>query len=127
MGMVAKLLIGIVAFIHILFSLVQMFLWNTSFVQDNLLKGFTSEQVATILAHNQGLYNGFLATGLIWGLSTAQMSRKIEPARIWSFFLICIVIAGIYGSITLQRPTAFLLQSLPASVALLLLWLPKKV
>ncbi len=126
MQMIAKVLIGIVAFIHVLFLIVQMFLWDTSFVQDKLLKDFTPEQVATILAHNQGLYNGFLAAGLIWGLSTAQMSHKIEPVWIWSFFLICVAIAGIYGSITLQRPTAFLLQSLPASIALLLLWLPKK-
>lgn len=126
MQVVTKGLIGIVAFIHVLFLIVQMFLWETPFVQDNVLKGFTPEQVASILAHNQGLYNGFLAGGLIWGLSTAQMSRKIEPISIWSFFLICVVIAGIYGSITLKRPTAFLLQSLPAALALLLLWLPKK-
>ena len=126
MEMINKVLIGLVAFIHVLFLMMQMFFWDTPFVQDKLLKDFTPEQVATILAHNQGLYNGFLAAGLIWGLSIAQMSRKIEPTSIWIFFLICVVIAGIYGSITLKRPTAFMLQSLPAALALLLLWLPKK-
>lgn len=123
--MIVKLLIGVVAFIHVLFLMMQMFFWDTPFVQDKLLKGFTPEEVATILAHNQGLYNGFLAAGLIWGLFISQIPQ-VEPTWILSFLLICVVIAGIYGSISLKRLTAFLLQSLPAALALLLLWLPKK-
>lgn len=126
MEMTIKILIGIIAFIHILFLIIQMFLWDTDFVQKKLLGGFTSEEVAAILARNQGLYNGFLAAGLIRGLSTAQIFPQVEPASIWIFFLICIAIAGIYGSLTLKRPTAFLLQSLPAALALLLLWLNHK-
>jgi len=125
MEMIVKLLIGVVAFIHVLFLMMQMFFWDTPFVQDKLLKGFTPEEVATILAHNQGLYNGFLAAGLIWGLFISQIPQ-VEPTWILSFLLICVVIAGIYGSISLKRLTAFLLQSLPAALALLLLWLPKK-
>lgn len=123
MEITIKILIGVIAFIHILFLIMQMFLWHTDFVQKKLLGGFTSEEVATILAGNQGLYNGFLAAGLIWGLSTAQIFPQFEPASIWIFLLIWIAIAGIYGSLTLKRPTAFLLQSLPAALALLLLWL----
>lgn len=101
-----------------------MFLWDKPFVQEKLLKGFTSEEIAAILAHNQGLYNGFLAVGLIWGLFISQIPQG-ESTWTLSFFLICIVVAGIYDSITLKRFTAFLLQSLPAALALLLLWLPK--
>lgn len=125
MEITVKILIGLVALIHILFLIVQMFFWESSFVQDKLLKDFTPEQVATILARNQGLYNGFLAAGLIWGLLMAQGFPAIAPSQIWSFFLIFIVVAGIYGSITLKRPTAILIQSFPAALALLLLWLSK--
>ena len=125
MEITIKILIGVVAFIHILFLIVQMFLWNKPFVQDKLLKDFTPEEIAAILVHNQGLYNGFLAAGLIWGLFVAQIFPQVEPSWIWVFFLICVVIAGIYGSISLKRPTAFLIQSLPAALALLLLGLPK--
>lgn len=118
-----KILIGVIAFIHILFLIMQMFFWDTDFVQKKLLEGLAPAEVASILARNQGLYNGFLAAGLIWGLYRLQTFPQVEPVSIWIFFLICIVIAGIYGSFTLKRPTAFLLQSLPAALALLLLWL----
>ncbi|ODG98847.1 hypothetical protein A4S05_00450 [Nostoc sp. KVJ20] len=119
-----KVLIGIIALIHILFLVVQMFFWNTDFVQEKLLKNFTTAEVATILAQNQGLYNGFLAAGLIWGLFISQKFPQVEPSSIVIFFLICVAIAGIFGSITLKRPTAFLIQSLPAILALFLLWYP---
>lgn len=120
-----KVLIGIIALIHILFLVVQMFFWNTDFVQEKLLKNFTTAEVATILAQNQGLYNGFLAAGLIWGLFISQKVPQVEPSSIVIFFLICVAIAGIFGSITLKRPTAFLIQSLPAILALVILGLPK--
>jgi len=101
-----------------------MFFWNTDFVQEKLLKNFTIAEVVTILAQNQGLYNGFLAAGLIWGLFISQKVLQVEPSSIVIFFLICVAIAGIFGSITLKRPTAFLIQSLPAILALFLLWFP---
>ena len=119
-----KILICSIAFIHILFLVVQMFFWNTDFVQEKLLKNFTIAEVVTILAQNQGLYNGFLAAGLIWGLFISQKVLQVEPSSIVIFFLICVAIAGIFGSITLKRPTAFLIQSLPAILALFLLWFP---
>lgn len=123
MDMAIKILIGVIAFIHVLFLILQMFFWNTDFVQKKSLGDLPPKEVASILAHNQGLYNGFLAAGLIWGLYTTQTFPQVEPVSIWIFFLICVAIAGIYGSLTLKRPTAFLLQSLPAALALLLLWL----
>ncbi|MEH2425551.1 MAG: DUF1304 domain-containing protein [Nostoc sp.] len=118
-----KILIGIIAFIHILFLVVQMFLWNTEFVQKRIVGNFTPEQISAILAHNQGLYKGFIAAGLIWGLFISQF-LQVEPSWIVIFFLICVAITGIFGSVSLKRPTAFLIQSLPAILALFLLWFP---
>ena len=117
MNTLAKLLIGFIAFIHTGILVLEMFLWSEPFVQ-NRFQSSTPEELAAILAGNQGLYNGFLAAGLIWGLLDKQKTRSI-----WIFFLACIVIAGIYGSISLGRPTALLLQTVPAVIALLLLLL----
>ncbi|MEH1966292.1 MULTISPECIES: DUF1304 domain-containing protein [unclassified Nostoc] len=119
-----KILIGIIAFIHILFLVVQMLFWNTDFVQKTIVGDFSPKEISEILAKNQGLYNGFLAAGLIWGLFISQKVPQIEPSSIVIFFLICVAIAGIFGSITLKRPTAFLIQSIPAILALFLLWYP---
>ncbi|WP_334728401.1 DUF1304 domain-containing protein [Nostoc sp.] len=121
---VVKILIGIIAFIHILFLVVQMFLWNTEFVQKRIVGDFTPEQISAILAQNQGLYNGFIAVGLIFGLFISQFPQ-VSPSWIMIFFLVCVAIAGIFGSITLKRPTAFLIQSVPAILALVLLGLRK--
>jgi putative membrane protein len=108
-----KILIESIAFIHVAFLILQMFLWNKKFVQTGF-QDFTDKQLAKALANNQGLYNGFLAAGLIWGLLSPQFAIEI-----WSFFLICFAIAGIYGSISLTleskthkfRPTALLTQA----------------
>ncbi|MBN3883224.1 MAG: DUF1304 domain-containing protein [Nostoc sp. JL34] len=124
MEIVVKILIGIIAFIHILFLVVQMFLWNTEFVQKRIVGDFTPEQISAILAQNQGLYNGFIAVGLIFGLFISQFPQ-VSPSWIMIFFLVCVAIAGIFGSITLKRPTAFLIQSVPAILALVLLGLRK--
>jgi putative membrane protein len=123
MEMILKVLIGFIALIHVLFLIVQMFLWDTEFVQKRIVGDFTPEQISAILAQNQGLYNGFLAGGLIWGLFVSQFPQ-VEPSSIVVFFLICVAIAGIFGSISLKRPTAFLIQSVPAILALFLLWYP---
>ena len=110
-----KFLIGILAVIHFGVLSLEMFFWSTPLVQSKF-QTFTSEELAAILAGNQGLYNGFLAAGLIWGLLEKQKSFSI-----WVFFLSCIAIAGIYGSISLERPTALVIQTVPAILALLLL------
>ncbi|MBE8991059.1 DUF1304 domain-containing protein [Nostoc sp. LEGE 12450] len=124
MEIILKVLIGFIALIHVLFLIVQMFFWNTKFVQKRIVGNFTPEEISEILAKNQGLYNGFLAAGLIWGLFISQKVSQVEPSSIVIFFLICVAIAGIFGSITLKRPTAFLIQSIPAILALFLLWYP---
>ncbi|MHC5738594.1 DUF1304 domain-containing protein [Nostoc sp.] len=124
MEIVVKILIGLIAFIHIAFLVVQMFLWNTEFVQKRIVGDFTPEQISAILAQNQGLYNGFIATGLMFGLFISQFPQ-VSPSWITIFFLVCVAIAGIFGSITLKRPTAFLIQSVPAILALVILGLQK--
>ena len=80
-----------------------MFLWQTSFVQETLLGGFTIEQKAEILAHNVGLYNGFLSAGALWGL--LAMNTKLPEVKPTVFILVCTFIAGVYGSISLGKPT----------------------
>jgi len=115
MKFLTKLLIGIIAIVHGGFLALEMFFWSTPAVQSKF-QTFTSEEMATILAGNQGLYNGFLAAGLLWGLLAREKSFSI-----WVFFLSCIAIAGIYGSFSLGRPTALLIQTVPAILALLLL------
>ncbi len=126
-----KLLINACVFIatvaHGAFWFAQMFLWKTAFVQEKLLGDFTIKQKAEILAHNQGLYNGFLAVGLLWGL-LALNSKTPEIDKRWvaAFFLACAFVAGVYGSISLGRPTAFILQSLPGVIALPLILIGKQ-
>ena len=110
-----KFFIGIIAAIHLGVLSLEMFFWSTPLVQSKF-QNFTPEQLAAILAANQGLYNGFLAVGLLWGLLDKQKSFSI-----WMFFLSCIAIAGIYGSFSLGRPTALLIQTVPAVIGLLLL------
>lgn len=113
-----KLLLGAIALIHIIFLTVEMFFWQSDFVQKKLMNNFTLEEQAAILARNQGLYNGFVAAGLIWVLFLMPMFPQVEAHGIGIFFLVCVAIAGIYASFTLKRPTAFLIQSLPAILAL---------
>ena len=113
----ANIIIGLVALIHVYIMVLEMFLWDKPYG----LKAFgQSKEAATaskVLAANQGLYNGFLAAGLIWGLNLGT-----EGAGIKVFFLCCILVAGIYGAATANRKILFI-QAFPASLGLALLWL----
>lgn len=115
-------LVGIVAALHIGFLILEMFFWKAKLVQNELepLKkelGQESIGITGRLAANMGLYNGFLAAGLVWGLVSSQggLSTKI-------FFLTCIIIAGIFGGLTVKR-SIFFTQAVPAVLALGSLWL----
>ena len=105
--------VALVAFEHIYFMILEMFLWT----KPNGMKAFglskEKAEDSKVLAANQGLYNGFLAAGLIWGLVS-------EKNDIIIFFLICVVIAGIYGAYSTKKIKLFYVQSLPAIIALLL-------
>ena len=114
MGILTTVAISIVIILHVLFLILEMFLWNTPLGRKTFgLKEDFARQSAT-LAANQGLYNGFLAAGLLWGLvSTGGFDALI-------FFLSCIILAGIYGAITANRSILFL-QTFPAAIAMALL------
>ena len=117
MKLLATLLTALVALLHIGFLALEMFFWNHPVGR----KIFNmTEQIAAdsaVLAANQGLYNGFLAAGLIWGLIAKKRDVII-------FFLLCVIVAGIFGAVT-AKPTIFFTQSLPAILALLLTWMTR--
>jgi len=115
MTVVANLMIVIVALLHLGFLVLEMFLWNHPVGRKTF--GMTREvsESSATLAANQGLYNGFLAAGLIWGLVSGEFSVKL-------FFLICVLIAGIFGGFTAKRSILYL-QALPALLGLIFLYL----
>lgn len=111
----ANIAVVIVALLQIALLIVEMFFWKEPVVHQRL--GFTLDEaikVAPIVA-NAGLYNGFLAAGLIWGLVSGKDGNQFK-----FFFLICIIIAGIFGAITLKLIT--LIQTVLGAIALLLVW-----
>jgi putative membrane protein len=120
MPTLATVTVAIAALIHILISVVEIFFWTNPVIYERL--GFTPDvanQVAPIV-QNAGLYNGFIAAGLLW---SAVAKEYALPLR--TFFLVCVATAGIFGAITL-RPTTLALQTLPALLALILVWIAQK-
>jgi len=110
MEWVAKILVGLIAAIHFYILVLEMFLWRTDRVRATF--GTTPEfaEESAALAANQGLYNGFLATGLVYGLITDDLTFQV-------FFLCCVLVAGIYGALTATRRILFV-QVIPAAIAL---------
>ena len=115
MSVIAAVLVVLVAVLHAWFLVLEMFLW----ARPAGLKTFrnTPEKAETtrVLAANQGLYNGFLAAGLLWGLVTAQWNVVV-------FFLLCVVVAALYGAWSVSR-RIFYVQGVPAIAALAAIWL----
>ena len=107
----ANILIGVVAVLHVGFLVLEMFFWDHPFGRRIFRMTPEYSKASAVLAANQGLYNGFLAAGLIWGLVSGQTSIAV-------FFLICVLIAGVYGGLTAGR-TILYLQALPAVLALI--------
>jgi putative membrane protein len=114
----ADVAVGLVAVIHVYILVLEMFLWD----KPAGLRAFGQTQAAAtaskVLAANQGLYNGFLAAGLVWGLTLGHAGFLIKI-----FFLTCVFIAGVYGSITASRKILYV-QALPALLAIVLLHIP---
>jgi len=113
MSLIAKALIALVALEHIYFLVLEMFLWTTP--RTRAAFGMSAEQAeqTRVLAGNQGLYNGFLAAGLIWALIAAEpLARQLAI-----FFAACVLVAGLYGGGTANK-RIWLLQALPAVLAL---------
>lgn len=119
MTVLAAVFVVIVAVLHAGFLVLEMFLWRRPFGLRTFHMTQGAADSSAVLASNQGLYNGFLAAGLLWGL----IAYGVVPGRaILTFFLACVIIAGLYGAATVSRRIA-LIQSLPAAVALALVWL----
>ena len=118
MTLISQIIIGFVAFIHLYIFWLEMFVWTTR--GRKVFKTIPSDmfEKTKVMAANQGLYNGFLAFGLIWALliSEATWSKNVAI-----FFLSCVVIAGIYGAITVSKRILYV-QSIPALLGLLSLF-----
>ena len=113
--MLANILITLVAIIHLYILVLEMFLWDkkTGRKAFNLTPEFARE--TRVLAANQGLYNGFLAAGLLWGLWLGE-----RGVQVCVFFLACVLVAGVFGAVTASRKILYV-QALPALVALVAL------
>lgn len=115
MKIISIILTSIVAILHIYFLILEMFFWTKpkGLKAFGLKKDFAEQ--SKVLAANQGLYNGFLAAGLIWGLIKSNESTIF-------FFLSCIIIAGIYGAYSTKKISLFVFQSIPAILASIFLF-----
>ncbi len=116
MKIISTIFIAIIALEHLYILYMEMFAWET--LGKKTFKGALSNELfkpTKTLAANQGLYNGFLAAGLIWSLLISDMTWSKNIAI---FFLACVIIAGIYGALTASKKI-FFVQALPAIIALL--------
>lgn len=119
MTLAANLVIALIALIHVYILVLEMFLWDKP--AGLRAFGLTPEAAASskVLAANQGLYNGFLAAGLAWGLALGPDGTAVKV-----FFLSCVFVAGVYGAMTASRRILYV-QAVPAVAALVLLLLPR--
>lgn len=119
MQIAANGVVALVALIHLYILVLEMFLWT----KPTGLRAFglTPEKAADskVLAANQGLYNGFLAAGLLWGLSLGAAGTGVKV-----FFLLCVLVAGLYGAATASRRILYV-QALPAAIGLALIALSR--
>ena len=116
---IANVLVALVALLHVYFLVLEMFLWTKPLGLKTFRQSLEKATDSAVLAANQGLYNGFLAAGLVWGLIESVPAFAFQ---IKIFFLSCVIIAGIYGAVTVSRRILFV-QALPAAIALILLGL----
>ncbi|MEK7811336.1 MAG: DUF1304 domain-containing protein [Pseudomonadota bacterium] len=118
MALFANIIVALVALLHVYFLVLEMFLWDKPFGLRIFRMTKEVAQASKTLAANQGLYNGFLAAGLLWGLILGT-----EGTHIKVFFLACVLVAGLYGAATVGRKI-FFIQALPAAVGLFLVLMP---
>jgi len=110
MSIVATVLTLMVALLHLYFLALEMFLWTRPLGLKTFRNTREKAEATRVLAANQGLYNGFLAAGLLYGIATGSREFIL-------FFLACVVVAGLYGAMTVSR-RIFFAQALPALVAI---------
>lgn len=116
MTRLANIIIALLALLHVYILILEMFFWEspTSLRAFGLTPELAKATVA--MGANQGLYNGFLAAGLAWSLTLGPIGRSVKV-----FFLLCVLIAGVFGAVTVS-PRILFIQAVPAAVGLLLLW-----
>jgi putative membrane protein len=121
LSIAAAVMVVIVAALHVYFLVLEMFLWRTPFGLRTFRMTKEAADSSAVLAANQGLYNGFLAAGLLWAL----VAYGVEDGwAILTFFLLSVIVAGIYGAATVSRRILFI-QAVPAAIALVLVWLSR--
>ena len=119
MSAIADVLVALVAALHVYFLVLEMFLWTKPLGLRTFRNSPEKAADSAVLAANQGLYNGFLAAGLFWGLIEHVPGFALQ---IKTFFLLCVIVAGVYGAATVSH-RILLVQAAPAALALVLLWL----
>lgn len=114
MSTVANVAVALVALLHVYFLVLEMFLWDKPAGLRAFGHTADAARASKVLAANQGLYNGFLAAGLVWGIALGSAGTPVK-----TFFLACIIVAGLYGGMTANRKIV-LVQAVPAAIALAL-------
>lgn len=117
MSITANIVIALIALLHLWFLVLEMFLWTKPAGRRAFGLSVEFAEQSKALAANQGLYNGFLAAGLVWGLSLGSVGFSVKL-----FFLGCVLVAGIFGGLTASRKILWI-QALPAVIGLALLLL----
>ena len=117
MSTLANIVVGLVALLHVYILVLEMFLWEKPAGLRAFGQTAASAAASKVLAANQGLYNGFLAAGLFWGLSLGAAGTGVKI-----FFLLCVLVAGLYGAATASRKILFV-QAVPAAIGLALVLL----
>jgi putative membrane protein len=118
MAFAAAVLVVLVAALHVYFLALEMFLWRKPLGLRTFRMTQAAADSSAVLAANQGLYNGFLAAGLVWGLIAYGV---VSGRPVLTFFLACVIVAGLYGAATVS-PRIAVVQALPAAIALALVW-----
>ena len=114
MTLLANLVVGLIALLHVYILVLEMFLWDKPAGLRAFGQTLEAARASKVLAANQGLYTGFLAAGLFWGLLLGEQGTGVKL-----FFLACVLVAGLFGAVTASRKILFI-QVIPASIGLLL-------
>lgn len=117
MALAANIVIGLIGLIHVYILVLEMFLWTSPMGRKAFGLKPDFAEATKVLAANQGLYNGFLAAGLFWGLSLGAAGFEVKV-----FFLLCVLTAGVYGAATASR-RILVIQAIPALLGLALLFI----
>lgn len=118
MILIANIMVALVAALHVFFLILEMFLWDKPLGLKVFRNTPEKAELTKVLAANQGLYNGFLAAGLIWGL---VHGNPVFAFQVKAFFLLCVIVAGTYGAATVST-RILMVQAAPAVIALLALY-----